>query len=100
MREDMEKVRAGIEKELYINKYNVDEHEPHLHIIDLQVCCDCKEKPCTVFCPAGVYVWEHGKITVQYSGCLECGSCRFGCPYANIDMAYPRGGFGIVIKMG
>lgn len=100
MRADMEKIRAAIDKDLYIDKYNVDEHVAHLKIKDQATCQKCKEKPCTYCCPAGVYVWENGLTTVQYSGCLECGTCKFVCPYDNIDWNYPRGGFGMILKMG
>jgi ferredoxin like protein len=100
MRDDIEKVRADIEKELYINKYNVDEHQSHLRVKDPEVCRQCVDKPCTTLCPASVYVWEHGQLTVQYSGCLECGSCRFACPADNLEWDYPRGGFGVALKMG
>lgn len=97
---DKEKMRADIEKELYVNKYNVDEHQSHLQIRDMEVCRKCETKPCTHVCAACVYVWENDRITVQYSGCLECGSCRFACPHDNIDWNYPRGGCGVVFKMG
>ena len=97
---DMEKIRVEIEKELYIDKYTPDEHESHLRIKDMAVCRACEDKPCTYICPAGVYVWENGQLTVQYSGCLECGSCRFACPHDNIDWNYPRGGFGVALKLG
>lgn len=97
---DTETTRADIEKSLYANKYNVDEHQSHLKVKDMAVCERCEHKPCTRFCPAAVYVWEQGKLTVQYSGCLECGSCRFACPSDNIEWSYPRGGYGTVIKNG
>lgn len=100
MAEQTDDIRAGIEKELYINKYNVDEHASHLRVKDMDVCRKCTDRPCTAFCPASVYVWEQNQLTVQYSGCLECGSCRFGCPHDNIEWGYPRGGFGVVLKMG
>lgn len=100
MADHTEKVRAGIEKELYINKYNVDEHQAHIRVKDMEVCRNCQDKPCTYMCPAAVYVWEQQQITVQYSGCLECGSCRFACPHENLDWNFPRGGFGVVLKMG
>lgn len=100
MAENNEKVRAGIEKELYVNKYNVDEQDSHLRVRDMEVCRRCADKPCATVCPAAVYVWEHNQLTVQYSGCLECGTCRFVCPHDNIDWNYPRGGFGVVLKSG
>ncbi|ASS88165.1 hypothetical protein GLN3_14745 [Geobacillus lituanicus] len=37
---------------------------------------------------------------VGYEGCHECGSCRIGCPYENIRWEYPRGGHGIVFRLG
>lgn len=92
--------RAGIEQSLYANKYNVDEHQSHLAVKEMTICRDCADKPCTRFCPASVYVWEQNTLTVQYSGCLECGSCRFACPYDNIAWQYPRGGYGVIIKHG
>jgi len=97
---DMEPVRAEIQKELFIDKYTVDETASHLKVKDQAVCRRCEDKPCTYICPAGVYVWENGQLTVQYSGCLECGSCRFACPHDNIDWSYPRGGYGVALKMG
>lgn len=100
MADNMEKVRADIEKELYVNKYNVSEHESHIVVKDMEVCRKCSTQPCTHICPAAVYVWEHDQMTVQYSGCLECGSCRFACPCDNLEWNYPRGGFGMVLKMG
>ena len=68
MADNMEKVRAGIEKELYVNKYNVDEHQSHTRVKDMEVCRKCEDRPCTFMCPAAVYVWEHNQLTVQYSG--------------------------------
>jgi len=99
MSDNTEVTRANIEKELYVNKYNVDEHNAHLRVKDMDECRQCVDRPCTYICPAAVYVWEHDQLTVQYSGCLECGSCRFAC-HDNLEWEYPRGGFGLVLKMG
>jgi ferredoxin like protein len=41
-----------------------------------------------------------GKIAVGYQACVECGSCRVGCPFLNIGWALPRGGFGVAYKFG
>lgn len=88
-----------LEDKLYTVRFKRDT-QSHLVIIDQAVCAKCEGKPCTTFCPAQVYEWEHGKILVGYEGCLECGTCRIGCPYANIDWQYPRGGFGVAYKYG
>ena len=93
-------MRSDIEKSLYVNKYNVDEEHPHVRVKDPELCRRCEERPCTFICPAAVYIWENTALTVQYSGCLECGSCRFACPHDNLEWTYPRGGFGVVVKLG
>ncbi|MGC9358698.1 MAG: ferredoxin family protein [Anaerolineae bacterium] len=41
-----------------------------------------------------------GKIQVAYQACVECGSCRVGCPYKNIGWQLPRGGYGVAYKFG
>ena len=75
----------------------------HLKISLPEVCrTKCSSKPCTRFCPAKVYEWDEGKaaIGIAYEGCLECGTCLYGCPYDNIDWKNPRGGFGVMYKYG
>ena len=53
------------------------------------------------FCPVGVYKLGHdGRIQVAHQSCVECGSCRVGCPYRNIGWELPRGGFGVAYKFG
>jgi ferredoxin like protein len=37
---------------------------------------------------------------VNHEGCLECGTCRIGCPHLNIDWRFPKGGYGISHKFG
>jgi len=39
-------------------------------------------------------------ISVSYEGCLECGSCRIGCPHLNIEWRFPTGGYGISHRFG
>ncbi len=82
-------------------KYFIDEEEPHLWIEEHEVCTRCEHKPCIYFCPVGVYtLGSDGKIQVAYQSCVECGSCRVGCPYTNIGWVLPRGGFGVAYKFG
>lgn len=82
-------------------KYFIDEDEAHLWIIDQQVCEKCQHKPCLYFCPVSVYSICNGcNIQVAYQSCVECGSCRVGCPYQNIGWKNPRGGFGVAYKFG
>jgi len=92
---------VNIDEKISSVKFFVDEEYPHLRIIDQNVCKQCVDKPCLSFCPACVYrKGEEGKILVSYQACLECGSCRVGCPYNNIAWEYPRGGFGVSYKFG
>lgn len=76
----------------------------HLKIIDSEICRRrCRQKFCTHTCPAQVYRWENEDkfISIAFEGCLECGTCRSGgCPYNNIDMRYPRGGYGVQYRFG
>lgn len=82
-------------------KYNVDDEYAHLWIKDQAVCAGCEAKPCLAFCPVGVYRLDRdGKITVGYQACVECGSCRVGCPFLNIGWTLPRGGYGVAYKFG
>jgi ferredoxin like protein len=98
---ETEQKKGGVEDKLYKDRFVADEERSHLKIIDPEVCrTRCKDKPCTNFCPAAVYKCEDGEIRVDYLGCLECGTCRVGCPYANIEWEYPKGGFGVQYKFG
>jgi len=90
-----------IEDKLFLNRYRTDEKNAHLKIKDPKICAvKCKDKPCTYFCPADVYEWDGEKIDVKFEGCLECGTCRIGCPFGNISWEYPKGNFGILYKFG
>lgn len=93
----------SIEDRLFTVGFKPDEHESHLKVIDPAVCvekCGAKNRPCTTFCPASVYNWEENRITVAYNNCLECLTCRTGCPFRNIECNYPRGSHGITYKYG
>ncbi|MHB1651991.1 MAG: ferredoxin family protein [Desulfitobacteriaceae bacterium] len=90
-----------LEDKLYLVRFNTDKQN-HIRIADGDVCLKCQDKPCTLICPAHVYDWdnEEKRIAVGYEGCLECGTCRVGCPFSNILWEYPRGGFGVSWKNG
>jgi ferredoxin like protein len=93
-------VRVKVEDKLFLDRFRVDE-ESHLRLIDPDVCLtDCTDQPCLYICPANVYKLEKDRISIAYEGCLECGSCRIGCPHFNIDWHFPRGGYGISHKFG
>ncbi len=92
---------ANIDEKIGSVKFYVDEAFSHLKIKDEKSCFACREKPCLNFCPANVYrLGEGERILIVYQACLECGSCRVGCPFKNILWDYPRGGFGVNYKFG
>jgi len=94
---------STIEDRLFTVGFKPDEKKSHLTVKDPAVClqkCGAKGRPCTYFCPASVYTWEEDRITVAYNNCLECLTCRTGCPFDNIDCQYPRGSHGITYKFG
>ncbi|AGB41443.1 ferredoxin-like protein [Halobacteroides halobius DSM 5150] len=75
----------------------VDE-ESHIEIKEKDVCItECENKPCTYYCPTRVYSWdqESNKIKIDYTRCIECMACPYGCPYRNINWHFPRGGYGV-----
>ncbi|MFA6001917.1 MAG: 4Fe-4S dicluster domain-containing protein [Thermoleophilia bacterium] len=95
--------KLNITARLGLVKFIPDE-KSHLSVIDPEVCkTRCPQKFCTHTCPAQVYRWEDEEklISIAFEGCLECGTCRSGgCPWENIEMSYPRGGYGVQYRLG
>jgi ferredoxin like protein len=87
------------------DKLSVDifknDQESHISI-NQELCRECDLKPCLSICPAGLYSIsdETGEVLIEYTGCLECGSCRVGCPSGALEWHYPRGGFGVQYRYG
>jgi len=87
------------DEKLALNSYKTDT-ESHIRV-DTLLCKDCREKNCLLFCPGDLYyIDENGEVHVEYSGCLECGTCMLVCPKGAIRWSYPRGGFGIRLRYG
>lgn len=88
------------EELLGINKFVVDEEEPHI-VLDKAMCANCKEKPCLYVCPAVLYTLKDGEVNFDYAGCLECGTCRVVCKNKGIvKWNYPRGTMGVSFRYG
>ena len=97
---EVDKIIMKIEDRLFLDRFKVDE-ESHLRIVNGNKCMtECDSQPCLYLCPANVYRLEEDHISVHYEGCLECGSCRIGCPNLNIEWRFPKGGYGISHKFG
>lgn len=90
----------SIDDKLYTVKYRSDT-ESHL-VPNLNDCVNCKDRPCTFFCPASVYTWDpvQEKLIVGFENCLECGACQIGCTFQSISWRYPKSGFGVTFKHG
>jgi len=94
------KMSVNIEDKLFLDRFHVNE-EPHIRIVDNVKCMNkCEDQPCLYFCPANVYRLEKDHIVAAYEGCLECGSCRIGCPLLNIEWKFPVGGYGVSHRFG
>jgi ferredoxin like protein len=85
----------SIDAKLAQNLFRVD-HEPHI-AIDHDVCAAvCERRACLVVCPADLYELDAaGRVTVNWEGCLECGTCLISCEGGALTWKYPRGGFGV-----
>jgi ferredoxin like protein len=92
--------RMGVEEKLGLNKFLLDEGNPHIKI-NKEICRACTGKPCLVACPDSLYTLKEEEIGFDYAGCLECGTCRIICPKPGaIDWSYPRGTFGVAYRYG
>ncbi len=92
--------RLGIPEKLALDKYELDEGNPHI-VVNNEICRRlCKERACLFVCPAGVYTEQNGEIIPEWAACLECGTCQVACPHEALSWVYPRGGFGIIYRYG
>ena len=91
-----------LEDKLYRTRYEPDAAHPHISI-EGSHCLSCSERPCLFFCPAEVYKKDPNdatRIAISHENCLECGTCRYGCPFQAIDWRYPDGGMGVKYRYG
>lgn len=73
------------------------------HIVpDQDRCADCTTRPCIPACPAELWALndETGEMTVEFAGCLECGTCLLVCPLGAVEWSYPDGMFGVQFRYG
>jgi len=71
--------RMSLPEKLSINKYELDEGHPHI-VVTPSVQRRLQDQGCLFVCPAGVYSEQEGKIVADWSGCVECGTCKAACP--------------------
>lgn len=93
--------RVSVEVKLGVDKFFVDEHNPHIVVKKGPV--DPKElKKLINACPANLYKQaEDGSIAFDYAGCFECGTCRVLCLNTLLEKwEYPNGTMGIEYRYG
>ncbi|MDR2355385.1 MAG: 4Fe-4S dicluster domain-containing protein [Clostridiales Family XIII bacterium] len=89
-----------VDDKLGFVRFKVDEQGSH--IIVNEDCEDEKEmRLLAKACPAGLYSYEEGKLSFNYEGCLECGTCRVLSGGGLIEhWNYPRGAKGVEYHQG
>jgi ferredoxin like protein len=89
-----------IDDKLGLDVFYTDEGNPHIEIdedYDAQRDID----RLIMACPAGLYAQEGGRITFNYEGCLECGTCRVLSGGKVIkSWNHPRGSKGVEYRAG
>lgn len=90
---------GSVDAKLGVNVFKLDQ-QPHIEI-DLETCRTvCTERVCLRVCPADLYEPnDEGDMTVNWEGCLECGTCLICCDEKALRWHYPRGGFGVQYRM-
>ena len=75
---EVKEITVNVDEYLALDKYEVDEESAHIELVDDP---DIEEFLKLVrVCPAALYkIDEDGKKSVDYAGCLECGTCRIAC---------------------
>lgn len=81
---------------------SIKEHKESHIKVDENACIECETKICIKSCPAHLYTIESesGKLVVDHTGCLECGTCMIICPFGAVEWSYPEPGFGIYYRYG
>jgi len=88
-----------VDAKLGVDVFKLDQ-EPHI-VVDVEKCRTvCTQRACLQVCPADLYeLNDEGDMTVNWEGCLECGTCLICCDEQALSWQYPRGGFGVQYRM-
>ena len=92
-------VRMGVDAKLGLDVFKLDK-EPHIVINDAVCDESCPTRACLYVCPADLYELDDEKrMTVNWEGCLECGTCMICCEPKALKWTYPRSQFGVQYRM-
>lgn len=92
----------NVEQKLSLNKFVVDEGNPHI-VIHPEVMDEETKKVLTIVCPAGLYTMDDkGQLAFEFAGCLECGTCRVATAHCQgaMEWNHPRPSFGVQYRYG
>jgi len=90
-----------IEEKLALNAFKTDK-ESHIKI-DQEICRKkCTRRHCLFVCPGHLYSYdeENSVVSVEFAGCLECGTCKIACTQGAIEWVYPKGEYGVQYRYG
>lgn len=92
---------VNVEEKLGIDKFHVDEENPHI-ILKKENVDEGEFQKLVIACPAGLYTLnDDGSMRFDYAGCFECGTCRVLCGKTILEKwEYPQGTFGIEYRYG
>lgn len=81
-------------------RFKVDEQGSHI-VVNESYGDEKEIRLLVAACPAGLYAYEEGKLSFNYEGCLECGTCRVLSGGKLIESwNYPRGAKGVEYRQG
>jgi len=97
---DQPPIRVNVDEYLGLNKYEVDEANPHIR--PLRPAPSDEFAKLVRVCPAGLYrLGADGEQLFDHAGCLECGTCRIvGLGSALESWEYPQPTMGIQYRFG
>lgn len=92
--------KLSLDDKLGIDCFFIDKQTPHIEINKVYE----NEEQINLLimaCPAGLYQYDNGKITFNYEGCLECGTCRVLSKGKVVkSWGHPMGSKGIEFRQG
>ena len=92
--------KMTLDDKLGLDRFYADEHHSHIEINEDY----SNEKEINLLvgaCPAGLYIYEEGKISFNHEGCLECGTCRVLSSGKVVkSWEYPIGSKGVEFRQG
>jgi len=95
-------MKMSIEQKLSVNKFNVDEGNPHI-VVHVDKLDEDTIRALTMACPAQLYTLdEKGRLSFDAAGCLECGTCRLICAHrpGALEWRQPGPSFGVQYRFG